>query len=48
MLIMANPDLDPIVARKICDDNGRAAYNIPADFTPAGPTKAPDKMPVAV
>ncbi len=48
MLIMANPDLDPIVARKICDDNGRAAYNIPADFTPAGITKAPDKMPVAV
>jgi predicted TIM-barrel fold metal-dependent hydrolase len=38
-LIMENTDLDPVVARKICDDNGRAAYNIPADFTPTGPTR---------
>jgi len=36
-MVMSRSDLDPTSARKICDDNGRAAYNIPADFTPTGP-----------
>jgi hypothetical protein len=38
---MSRPDLDTEIARKICDDNARVAYDIPADFTPTGPVKVP-------
>jgi predicted TIM-barrel fold metal-dependent hydrolase len=40
--IMARTDLDAAQAKKICDDNGRAAFNIPRDFTPAGPVQVPE------
>jgi predicted TIM-barrel fold metal-dependent hydrolase len=46
--IMERPGLDPVAARKICDDNGRAAYNIPVDFTPSGPTPVPERSTVSV
>jgi uncharacterized protein len=47
-LTMARSDLDTTLARKICDDNGRAAYNIPKDFTPAGPIKVPEAATAGV
>lgn len=33
-VIMERADLDKEVARRLVDDNGRRAFNIPADFTP--------------
>jgi predicted TIM-barrel fold metal-dependent hydrolase len=40
LTMMERTDIDQAVARKICDENGRRAYAIPKDFTPAGVTGA--------
>ncbi|MEY2926867.1 MAG: hypothetical protein RL367_1344 [Pseudomonadota bacterium] len=47
-IIMERTDLDPAVARKFVDTNGRKAFNIPTDFTPSAHVSAEAKREVSL
>lgn len=47
-VIMERSDLDPAVARKFVDTNGRRAFNVPLDFTPTAHVSPEAKREVSL